>query len=235
MDDTVSAPVERAPKKPARLSPLLGNVELVVVILLGIVSVATAYTSFQGALYGGQSADASSKAQNDHTEAESLYLEGNQQYVQDAQTVLHLAELKIDAKSADAITADDASAKYDEIYFIGVSDDLDKAIKRADAKNASDAENYTYPLDDKKYQASLFTDYADKSDAATAMTAKGESLGANGDRLGLYTALMAITLFLLGVGAVMRRPKLQWVLIAVGMTIFSVTAVFTALVPFVWI
>ena len=33
------------------------HVELVVVIMLGIVSVATAYTSFQSSLYGGQSAD----------------------------------------------------------------------------------------------------------------------------------------------------------------------------------
>jgi len=218
-----------------RITWLLTNVELVVVILLGIVSVATAYTSFQSALYGGQSSAALAKASVAQTEAESLYLEGNQQYQQDAQTVIRLAELKIEATSPEPAIASIAQQKYDEIYFIAVSEDLDAAIVAADAENEADPELYTYPLDDQDYQASLFTDYADKADEATALSAKGDKDNTSGDRLGLYTALMAITLFLLGIAAVVRRPRMQWILIAFGMSVFTATAVFTALIPFVWI
>ena len=46
---------------------------------------------------------------------------------------------------------------------------------------------------------------------------------------------MAITLFLLGIAAVVKRAEMRWVLIAVGMGIFTVTAVLTALIPAVWI
>lgn len=224
-----------ASERPSRLSSFFGNVELVTVILLGIVSVATAYTGFQGALYGGASDDRISKSEAAGTEAESLYLEGNQQYVQDAATVLHLAELDVERQSADPIIAADAAAKYDEIYFIGVSEDLDQAIQNAAALDESEPEFYHDPLADEAYQASLFSAYGEKSVESDDLRAEGGALGDQGDQLGFYTALMAITLFLLGVAAVVRRPLMQWILIAVGMTIFTVTAVLVATIPFVWI
>ena len=46
---------------------------------------------------------------------------------------------------------------------------------------------------------------------------------------------MAITLFLLGIAAVVRNPRMKWILIAIGMSIFTVTAILTATIPFVWI
>ncbi len=46
---------------------------------------------------------------------------------------------------------------------------------------------------------------------------------------------MAITLFLLGVAAVLRRPRTQIVLAAIGMTIFTGAAIFASTVPFVWL
>lgn len=49
------APASSAAEQP-RLSGLFGDMELLVVILLGIVSVATAYTSFQSTLYDGLTA-----------------------------------------------------------------------------------------------------------------------------------------------------------------------------------
>lgn len=231
MTEELDAPENLSP----RVKLLFTHVELIVVILLGLVSVATAYTSFQSALYGGQSAEQSAKGGNAETAAESLYLEGNQQYVQDAQTILQLASLKIDSQSEDPITAADGQAKYDEIYFIGVSPELNTAIKKADAKNDANPKVYTYPLDDNKYQDSLFSSYDKKKAQSDKLNSQGDALGTEGDSLGLYTALMAITLFLLGVAAVVRKPKMKWVLVAVGMSIFTITAVFTALVPFVWI
>ena len=73
------------------------------VILLGIVSVATAYTSFQSSLYDGQRADSISLSEAAGTEAESLYLEGNQQYVQDSQTIQQLALLQVAIDGGDPL------------------------------------------------------------------------------------------------------------------------------------
>ncbi len=225
-----------APAEKKSLSArLYSNVELIVVIFLGIVSVTTAYTSFQSGLYGSHSDDKISQSEASGTLAESLYLEGNQQYVQDAQTVLRLAELNIEAQSADPVTAADAAAKYDEIYFIGVTEDLDAAIQWAAGLDQSEPEFYHYPLDDDAYLNARFGAYEDESAYSDELRAEGDRLGAAGDQLGFYTALMAITLFLLGVAAVVRSPRMKWVLIAIGMSIFVVTAAFTFLIPFVWI
>ena len=213
---------------------IYANVELVVVIFLGIVSVATAFTSFQSGLYGGHRDDKISQSEAAGTLAESLYLEGNQQYVQDAQTVLRLAELNIESQSADPVIAADAAAKYDEIYFIGVSEDLDAAIQSAAAQDESDPDFYHYPLDEDSYLDARFSSYDVESGNSDDLRTEGNQLGAQGDQLGFYTALMAITLFLLGIAAVVRNLRMRWVLIAIGMTIFTVTASLTATIPFTW-
>ena len=231
----MSEHAETAEPTSGRLGALFRQTELIVVILLGLVSVATAYTGFQATVYDGKTATATAEGESSRTQAESLYLEGNQQYVQDAQTLSRLTELQIDAKSADATVAADAQAKYEQIYFIDVSPAFDTAIKAAQVKNDADPSTYTSPLDDQTYQASLFGAYADENDKATAFAETRDTLRNYSDRLSLNTALMAITLFLLGIAAVVRKPGMQWILIAFGMAIFALTSVLDAIIPFVWL
>jgi hypothetical protein len=225
-------PADTAPSPTEADSPWWHrHIELVVVIMLGVVSVATAYTSFQSSLYGGRSADKISQSEASGTLAESLYLEGNQQYVQDSQTIQQLSALDIAAAAGDPV----ASAQYDDLYFIGVSEELDAAIQNAAALDESDPDFWHDPQADEDYQAALFGGYGDEAVISDELRAEGNDLGQQGDTLGLYTALMAITLFLLGIAAVVRRPLMKWILVATGGTIFLVTAILTATIPFVWI
>jgi hypothetical protein len=209
--------------------------EVWIVVLLGVVSVATAYASYQSALYDGMQAASYSEGQNAQTEAESLYLEANQQYIQDAQTLSRLIELGIAAESSDPVAAATAQETYDAIYFMNVSEELDSAIQRAEEANAADPENYTSPLDDEDYQAALYGAWAETDDKSEAIIAQGNVYNGYGDRLTLNATLMAITLFLLGVAAVVRRDRTKIVLIGVGVVIFVVAAVLTAIVPFTWL
>ena len=205
--------------------------ELIVVILLGVVSVATAYTSFQSSLYGGHSDDKISQSQAAGTSAESLYLEANQQFVLDAQTIQQLAVLQVAIDAGDPL----AAAQFDQLYFVAVSEDLDAAIGNAAALDEADPGFWHDPQADEDYQSALFGGYAQESERAQELRVEGDALGLKGDTLGLYTALMAITLFLLGIAAVVRRPLMQWVLIGTGGAIFVVTAALTAMIPFVWL
>jgi hypothetical protein len=205
------------------------HAELIVVILLGVVATATAYTSFQSGIYGGQSDDKISQSEAAGTEAESLYLEGNQQYVQDSQTIQQLSAYSIAADAGDAT----AAAQYEDLYFIGVSEELDAAIQNAAALDESEPEFWHDPQADEDYQAALFGSYGEQSIASEDLRKEGDALGYNGDLLSLYTTLMAVSLFLLGIAAVLKRPLMQWVLIATGGAIFLVTAILTAMVPFV--
>jgi hypothetical protein len=206
------------------------HTELVIVILLGVVATTTAYATFQSGIYGGHSDDKISQSEAAGTEAESLYLEGNQQYVQDSQTIQQLQAYAIAAEAGDPI----ASAQYDNLYFIGVSEELDAAIQNAAALDESEPEFWHDPQADEDYQAALFGSYGDAKAASERLRADGDALGYNGDLLSLYVTLMAVSLFLLGIAAVLKNVLTQWVLIAAGGAIFLVSAVLTAMVPFTW-
>jgi hypothetical protein len=209
------------------------HIEIIVVTLLGLVSVATAYTSFQASLYDSQMVGAYAVGNNLQTEAESMYLESNQQYVQDAQTLLRLDELNVEVQSGDAATAALAQAKVGSIFTSSVSETFAAAIAAADEANAASPDTYTSAQDDETYLAELFDPYQEKAAAADEKIAAGERYNGLSDQLTLYTVLMALSLFLLGVAAVLKKFRMQILIVGVSMVIFTFAAVLTALVPFV--
>lgn len=221
---------DASPASSTRL-PFFSDLQLVVVVLLGIVSVATAYASFQAALYGGMQASAYSKGGAAQTEAESLYLEANQQYVVDSQTVQQLGLLQVAAAAGDPV----ADAQYEELSFIAVSDDLAAAIENAATLDESEPEFWHDPLADEDYQATLFGGYAEKDAESEQLLADGDAANSFGDRLTLNTVLMAISLFLLGIAAVLNQRRAQLILIGVGTGIFVIAGALTVAVPFVWL
>lgn len=209
------------------------GLELLIVILLGLVSVATAYASFQSSLYGSQMAAAYAKGNDARTEAESIFLEANQQYMADAQTWRQLVLLEVEAMSSDPAVAELARAKAEELRFIAVDEVLQAAIDWSAAEGAADPEYYHDPQSSDEYLAARFDAYTDKLAESQQHLAAGDVANGYGDQLTLYTVLMAITLFLLGIAAVVRLHVVKWVLIGVGTAIFIVAAILTALVPFV--
>lgn len=203
------------------------------VILLGIVSVATAYTSFQSALYDGMTASAYSQAQNSQTEAESRYLEANQLYIQDTQTWARLTELTVDMDNPDPAIADAANAKFETLHFVLVDEVFDAAIVWSD-EQASGGGEYVSPFESEDYLAARYGSWSEEDTRSAELAMQAETYNAEGDRLQLTTVLMAITLFLLGVSAVVRGRRTQLILMGVGMGIFVVSLVMISTVPFVW-
>ncbi|GAA2964615.1 hypothetical protein [Microbacterium schleiferi] len=210
------------------------DLQLLIVILLGVVSVATAYVSFEAALYGGQQAAAYSRGGAAQTEAESIYLEANQQYMQDAETLTRLSEYQIEMDGADPDVAAAASEKYDQLYFTSVSEDLDAAIAWAQAENEADPSTYTDPQGSEDYQDALFGAWSNADAEAETLLAQGDEANQYSDRLTLNTVLMAIALFLLGIAAVIRNRRAQWILIGVSSGIFLLALGLTVIVPFTW-
>ena len=226
-------PSTPAATQPRRLSSLFGNVELVIVVLLGVVSVVTAYASFQAALYSSQMDSFYAESTRVTAEAESAYLEGNQQYVQDSATIARLIELQVEADSSDPIVAELAAAKLEALTFVAVSDELGAAIEWADAENAADEDLYTPPQNDDAYLESLFGTWSTLNDEAAEATANGDAANTYGDRLTLNTVLFAVSLFLLGVAAVLKGRRAQYTLIGVSTAIFAVGLALTVSIPVV--
>jgi hypothetical protein len=207
------------------------HTEIIIAVLLGIVSIATAYASFQSSLYGGQQAQAYTVGTNLSTEAESNYLESNQTYVQDSQLWQRLTELRLDTENPDPAIAAAAQIKYDEIYFQSVSEEFDAAIQRAEAANEADPSIYNDPSGDEEYTTNLFSVYEDLNAQATAKIAEGDQANTLGDRLTLATVIMAVSLFLLGIAAVVSAFRVKLIMGGVAVAIFVVAVVIAAAVP----
>lgn len=206
--------------------------EVIVVVLLGLVSVSTAYASFQASLYDSKMFQEYAVGQNVKTEAESIYLEANQQFVQDAQTLVKLDEIAVEMQSGSPEVAALATEKYASVYYGSVSDVFAEAIDRADALNASGEGDYVSPQDDEAYLDDLFGVYWEKNAEVENRMAMGDNYNALGDKLTLYTVLMALSLFLLGVAAVVKRVATKFSIAAIAMVIFTFTAILTAFIPF---
>lgn len=224
---------ETATAEPRRISSLFGNVELTIVILLGIVSVVTAYASFQAALYGSKMDSFYAQSTRLTAEAESAYLEGNQQYVQDSATLARLFELSVDMEADDPIIAQLAAEKHELLTFIMVSDELAAAMEWSNAENEADPDVYTPPQNDDAYLAYLFGGWSELNDQATAATVAGDEANSFSDRLTLNTVLFAVSLFLLGVAAVLKSRRAQYALIGVSTAIFLGGLALTVTIPFV--
>ena len=241
-DESTTVPAAAAATVPAQAgaatptgSSRFLDLEVFIAVLLGLVSIVTAYASFQSALYDGRMTQKYTIGSNLATEAESLYLEGNQQYVQDAQLYDRLTDLSLDTQNPDPAIAAAAQEKYDVIYFQSVSDEFDAAIAWADDQNAANPDLWYSPLDNEDYLNFLFGNYYDSKDQADATIAEGDVANGLSDRLTLNTVLMAISLFLLGVAAVVRQTRVKLILGAVAIVIFLTAAVLTAFTPFLGI
>lgn len=218
-------------ERPSSLAFLRKNMEIVIAILLGLVSIATAFCSYESSLYGGNQTQNYTVGTNLRTTAESLYLEGNQQYVQDAQLYDRLTDLKLDTENPNPDIAAAAQIKYDTIYFQSVSPEFDKAIQDADAKNTADPTTYTSPLDNEDYQDSLFGEYDKTKTDADAKIAAGDTANGYGDKLTLATVIMAVALFLLGIGAVVTAFRMKLIMAAIGVVIFIAGAIVAVTIP----
>lgn len=219
---------ESTESTPSKQPFFRAHTELIVAILLGLVSIATAYATFQAALWDGNMTKAYTAGSNYQTEAESLYLEANQQYVQDSQLLSRLTELQVDI----AAGVPGAQDKYDTLYFQYVSPDLEAAILWSEEQNAADPEFWYDPQANEDYQNALFAPYAEAKETGLATIAEGDVANGYSDRLTLNTVLMAISLFLLGVAAVTRNHRTTVILGGVATAIFVTAVVLTAFIPF---
>jgi hypothetical protein len=226
---------EQAREDAEREGFLRRSAETILAVLLGLVSIGVAWASFQASLYDGQVTQFNTLGTNQATEAESFYLEGNQQYVQDAQLFDNLTNLALDAQNPDPAIAAAAQIKYDTIFFQSVSEEFGAAIQWADEQNASDPDLWYSPLDNEDYQAFLFGGYDETKTLSDTTLEKAANADKLGDKLTLYTVLMALALFLLGIGAVVKEFRVKVILGSVAVAIFVVSGVLTLLVPFLWI
>ena len=206
------------------------NTELVIAILLGLASIVTAFASFQSSLADGEVNRLNTEASVLAAEAESLYLEGNQQYFSDGQLFDRLTELAIVAAGPDPDAAAIAQETIDVLSFQSVTEEFGAAMAWADAENEADPSLFTHPQSSEEYLAFLFGGYEETKALANQTLEISNVVNDLGDRLTLNTVLLAISLFLLGVAAILRTRRVRALLAGVATVIVIVVNVLTIIV-----
>ncbi len=207
--------------------------EIVIVVLLGVTSVATAYASFQSAVYAGTKNTGLAQAQDARTQAESSEVEASMQVAEDADTWQEIEVCEDELASDDPGVAAAAATRYQALMSSRVDGVFAAAIDWAKARDAGGADEDADPTTSPDYVAARFADAHDAESRSADLSQQAEADGDYSDRLNLAVVILAVTLFLLGVSAVVRAIRMKTTLLIIGAVVFTVGIVLAALVPFV--
>ncbi len=197
--------------------------ELIIVILLGITAVLTAYASWQASLYDGNQASAYTESTAILSDANSLYTQDYQSYMQDLNTWNQIEDIRTDLLYAqdknDAAEVERLQYKLDVIMFNNVDDRFQAAIDWADAQ-----EEYTSPFEKEGFYDEYYQDADAKYEEGWAKMDEGQLANDLGDKQGLVTVIFSVVLFLLGIVSTLKNIKIRMavVVLSFGTLVFGV-------------
>jgi len=206
--------------------------EFIVVILLGITAVATAWSSWQGGLHGSQMDQKYTLANNLNAEANSMYNGGMQNLNQDLMLWNQLMSLGIDYAFAEMQNNEDemykVEFKYEQIMDDSVSEEFAKAIEWS-----NEFDDYVSPFENEDFISTYFSASAEKFGEAEAMLEAGNENNTHGDNQGLVSVIYAVVLFMLGVSQSFKGLREKSILLVVSGVGFVAATIFMFTIPIV--
>lgn len=170
--------------------------DLFIVVMLGLVSTTAAWTAIQSSLHGGRSSDAGSEYQLILSDADNLWITSEVKYRDDLSVWKDKqVRVLVDGVSLDDIYGDikTANGSY-ELYVFAMP---------------CFYENPKGLLPDcKPYMDELYNPYTETHKSSKYWTDLSGAEGKHSNRLQMLTGLFAVSLFLLGVTAVMKVKNL---------------------------
>ena len=208
--------------------------ELIVVIMLGVTALLTAWSSWVSALHG------SNQAQN-YTTSNNLASEGNSEYNAAIQSLMqdmmlyneinglmidqHFAESKGDTDEAEKI-----EWKIDELMTGNMSEELAEAFDWAMAEANTRGESVS-PFDKDGFVDSYFETANDLIAGADDLLQKGNADNGNSDAYALSTVIFSVVLFLLGITGTFKNEKNKRTILIIAGVAFLIAAAYMLSVP----
>lgn len=230
-------------KKPRDMERIL---EIVVVIMLGITALLTAWASWIGSLHGGNQASNYATSNNLASEGNSEYNAGVQSMMQDMLLWNEISDLQIDIffaqDNGDAAALEQSANK---LYF-KINDNLSEEMASAVGWSwdyASDdpteivlawmekEEALVSPFTNEDFTAAYFESAnALLAESAAAMDEGGKD-NTNGDAYGLVTVIYGVVLFLLGIAGSFKSERNKYVIIAISLVSFLIATIYMFTIP----
>lgn len=223
--------------------------ELIVVILLGVSALCTAWASWIGSLHGGNQATNYTVSNNQASEGNSEYNAGVQQMNQDMLLWNDVSDMQMAilfAKDAgDQLTLDKTCYqlfyKLDENLSESMAESIGWSYQLSQAEYDDPTATVlawmegdaamTSPFFDEEYTASYFAAANDLLAQSQATLEQGRKDNANGDAFGLVTVIYSVVLFLLGISGSFKSIKNKYALVAISLVAFAGATIYMLTLP----
>jgi hypothetical protein len=236
-------------------SRAFNTMELLTAILLGLAAIATAFASFQSALYGGRSMEGYSKANKTATEAAAERSRAVVEMAKDSSVDIEAMRLILEGDDAPNTAAEERNyfiATY--LYTRQMSNAGYKALGLpAEARSGSAAEARSGEssqlealqevvlekamekdlTDDANYQQEMLAKSQALSQQSEVIFKEGQTANQIGDKFQLAAVFYALSLFFGGIGQVFRSERMHLLILGAGALIFLVATIFMLRLPLI--
>jgi len=220
--------------------------EIVVVIMLGITALFTAWASWVGALHGGNQAGNYTLSNNLASEGNSEYNAGVQSMMQDMLLWNEVSDLQIDILFEQEQGDDAAVEQSANKLFFKLQDNLSETMATAIGWSfdyTSDDpteivlawmqkdEALVSPFTDEAFISSYFVTANDLLAQSEAAMAQGSKDNTDGDAFGLVTVIYGVVLFLLGIAGSFKSNRNKYAVITVSIVSFVIATIYMFTIP----
>ena len=223
--------------------------EVVIVVMLGITALLTAWGSWIGSLHGGVQATSYTVSNNLASEGNSEYNAGVQQMNQDMLLWNDISDMQMEISFAQANEDDITVSKTCYQLFYKLDENLSEQManyigwnytlsdeERADPEATVLAwldkdEAYTSPFFDEEYTATYFAAANDLLTQSQDELEIGKEANANGDAFGLVTVIYSVVLFLLGIAGSFKSLKNKYAIVGVSFVAFAIATIYMLTIP----
>ena len=213
------------------------KLELIVVIMLGITAIATAWSTWQGSQHGGLTDQKFTMANIIASEGNSEYNAGIQSLTQDMLLYNEINSLQIDLHFAenngDMEEADKLEWKIDELIEGNMSEEMEAAFIWAGNESERLGENVS-PFELESFVDSYFEHALELLAQSEEMLEDGNVNSTHSDHQGLVSVIYAVVLFLLGISASFKGLREKYILLAASLIGFLGATIFMFTIPMVF-
>lgn len=224
-------------------------IELIVVIMLGVTALFTAWGSWIGSLHGGNQATSYTTSNNLASEGNSEYNAGVQQMNQDMLLWNDISDMQMEISFAQENGDDVTVAKVCYQLFYKLDENLTERMAEAIGWNyiMSEAEYsdpigtvlawmesdeaYSSPFFDEEYVAGYFETANELLAQSQEALEIGKEANANGDAYGLVTVIYSVVLFLLGIVSSFNSTKNKQVIVIISLVAFLFATIYMFTIP----
>lgn len=223
--------------------------EIIIVVMLGITALLTAWASWIGSLHGGVQATSYTVSNNLASEGNSEYNAGVQQMNQDMLLWGDISDMQMEISFAQ--TNEDPATVSKTCYqlFYKLDENLSEQMANYIGWNYNLTEEeyadpeatvlawlekdeaYVSPFFDEDYTATYFETANNLLTQSQDKLEVGKEANSNGDAFGLVTVIYSVVLFLLGISGSFKSLKNKYAIVGISLLAFAIATIYMFTLP----